>query len=112
MISELEQQILGRIEDEQLIRWVQELTQIPSVWKPETGLGEEAARWVEARCREMGLETHWEIVQPGRPNVIALHRMAPGPTLLFEGHTDVVTEGDPAEWRDPPFAAVVRDGRI
>ena len=38
--------------------------------------------------------------------------MAPGPTLMFEGHTDVVTEGDPTVWRDPPFAATIRDGRI
>jgi len=113
MLSEVEQQVLACIDDEELIRWVQELTRIPSVWKPESGEGEEAAaRWVEARCREIGLETHFEFVQPGRPNVIALHRMADGPTLMFEGHTDVVTEGDPAAWRDPPFSAVIRDGRI
>ncbi len=113
VISELEQQILDRIDDDELIGWVQVLTRIPSVWKPEIGTGEEpAARWVEERCRELGLETHFEFVQPGRPNVVALHRMAPGPTLMFEGHTDVVTEGDPAVWRDPPFAAVIRDGRI
>ncbi len=113
VISELEQQILDRIDDDELIGWVQVLTRIPSVWKPEIGTGEEpAARWVEERCRELGLETHCEFVQPGRPNVVALHRMAPGPTLMFEGHTDVVTEGDPAVWRDPPFAAVIRDGRI
>ncbi len=113
VISDLEQQILARIDEDELIRWVQELTQIPSVWKPETGEGEEAAaRWVEARCRAIGLETHFEFVQPGRPNVIALHRMAAGPTLMFEGHTDVVTEGDPTVWRDPPFAATIRDGRI
>ncbi|MCB0186013.1 MAG: M20/M25/M40 family metallo-hydrolase, partial [Caldilineaceae bacterium] len=83
------------------------------VWRPERGEGEEAAaRWVEARCREMGLETHFELVEPGRPNVIALHQMGDGPTLMFEGHTDVVTEGDPAAWADPPFSATIRDGRI
>ncbi|MCB0128669.1 MAG: M20 family metallopeptidase [Caldilineaceae bacterium] len=113
MISPLEQRVLGQIDDTQLIQWVQELTRIPSVWRPERGEGEEAAaRWVEARCREMGLETHFELVEPGRPNVIALHQMGDGPTLMFEGHTDVVTEGDPAAWADPPFSATIRDGRI
>ncbi len=113
MITETEQQILAHIDDDELIRWVQALTRIPSVWKPETGEGEEAAaRWVEARCREIGLETHFEFVQPGRPNVIARHRMAAGPALLFEGHTDVVTAGDPAAWTDPPFSAMIREGRI
>jgi succinyl-diaminopimelate desuccinylase len=31
---------------------------------------------------------------------------------MFEGHTDVVTEGDPGLWTDPPFSATMRDGRI
>lgn len=122
MISDIEQHVLNHINDAELICWVQELTRIPSVWKPETGEGEEAAaRWVEARCREIGLETHFEFVAPGRPNVIALLPSPAGReagvegkprTLLFEGHTDVVTEGDPALWADPPFSATLRDGRI
>ncbi len=128
MFSEIEQHALNQINDAELIRWVQELTRLPSVWKPETGEGEEAAaRWVEARCREIGLETHFEFVAPGRPNVIAIYTTAaggrrtavsgpppavPGRTLMFEGHTDVVTEGDPALWTDPPFSATLRDGRI
>ncbi|MBW7883900.1 MAG: M20 family metallopeptidase [Caldilineaceae bacterium] len=113
MLSTLEEHILSHIDDDELIGWVQELTRIPSVWKPETGEGEEAAaRWVASRCRELGLDTHFEFVQPGRPNVVALHRMETGKTLMFEGHTDVVTEGDPASWTDPPFSAAIRDGRI
>lgn len=120
MISAIERRVLDQIDDDELIRWVQELTRLPSVWKPETGEGEEAAaRWVEARCREMGLETYFELAAPGRPNVVAL---CPSPiergvggesrALLFEGHTDVVTPGDPALWTDPPFSAALRDGRI
>jgi succinyl-diaminopimelate desuccinylase len=113
MLSPLEEQILALIDDELLIRRVQELTQIPSVWKPETGEGEAAAAaWVAGRCRAIGLETVMEEVAPGRPNVIARYRMGAGKTLLFEGHTDVVTEGDPALWRDPPFSATIREGRI
>lgn len=113
MISSLEERVLAHIDDEELIRWVQELTRIPSVWRPEEGVGEEAAaRWIEARCREMGLETHFEVVRPGRPNVIALYSNSTGPTLMFEGHTDVVTEGNPDLWTDPPFSAVIRAGRI
>ena len=72
MITELERYVLAYIDDDQLIRWVQELTRIPSVWRPDLGVGEEkAARWVEARCRDIGLETDFEEVAPGRPNVIA-----------------------------------------
>jgi succinyl-diaminopimelate desuccinylase len=113
MISSLESRVLAHLDEAELIRWAQELTRIPSVWRPETGVGEEAAaRWVEARCRDLGLETHFEWAAPGRPNVIALFGAGAGRTLMFEGHTDVVTEGDPALWRDPPFEAVIRDGRL
>jgi len=113
MLSPVEQEVLARINDEELVQWVQELPRIPSVWRPERGEGEAAAAaWVAARCREMVLDIHVEEVQPGRPNVIAVHRMGDGPTLMFEGHTDVVTEGDPNAWTDPPFSATIRDGRI
>lgn len=114
MLSSLEQKVINQIDNEELIRWVQELTQIPSVWRPHEGIGEEAAaRWIEARCQEMGLETHFQVVEPGRPNVVALYPgVVSGPTLLFEGHTDVVTEGDASLWTDPPFSATIRHGRI
>jgi len=113
MITAQEQRVLDCIDDDELVRWTQELTRIPSVWRPQQGVGEEdAAQWVAARCRALGLETHVETVQPGRPNVIALCGSGNGPTLMFEGHTDVVTEGDPTLWTDPPFSATIRDGRI
>ncbi len=127
MLSELEHSVLAHIDDAQLIDWVQQLTRIPSVWKPELGTGEAAAaQWVADRCKEIGLHTVIEDVVPGRPNVIAVHTDikgfaldeirggAPGKRrlLMFEGHTDVVTEGDPAKWTDPPFSATIRNGRI
>lgn len=130
MITPLEQAVLDCIDDDELIGWVQALTRIPSVWKPELGLGEEAAaRWVQARCQEIGLPTAFEFVQPGRPNVIAAYsteraldatlsvaQLAANSTgrklLMFEGHTDVVTEGDASKWTDPPFSATIRNGRI
>lgn len=116
MITPAEQAVLDLIDDAELIAWVQALTRIPSVWKPEVGEGEAAAAaWVAERCRAIGLETHVEEVVPGRPNVVAWLRGArpvSARTLMFEGHTDVVTEGDPALWTDPPFSATLRDGKI
>lgn len=114
MLTKQEQHVIGLINDDELINWIQELSRINSVWRPLEGLGEEeAARWVEKRCQDMGLETHFEIVQPGRPNVIALlNGSGSGKTLMFEGHTDVVTAGDPADWTYPPFSATIHDGKI
>ena len=54
-----------------------------------------------------------EEVAPGRPNVICVVEGGlPGPTLLFEGHSDVVTEGDPAGWSRDPFGGEIADGRL
>ncbi|CAM5477388.1 Succinyl-diaminopimelate desuccinylase [Streptomyces rimosus subsp. rimosus] len=53
-------------------------------------------------------------VAPGRPNVVAVVEGGggPGPALMFEGHTDVVTEGDPAAWSVDPYGGQIHDGRL
>ncbi len=114
MITELEKRVLSLIDDDQVIRWTQELVRIPSVYRPEKGEAEEpAARWVEARFKEIGLQTVFEVVEPGRPNVIGRWQGAKdGKTLMFEGHTDVVTEGDVSQWTYPPFEARIADGKM
>lgn len=107
MLTDLENKVLSLIDENQVIRWTQELVRIPSVYRPERGEAEEpAARWVESRLEEIGMDTAFEVVEPGRPNVIGLWRGAEGgKRLMFEGHTDVVTEGDASQWTYPPFEA-------
>jgi succinyl-diaminopimelate desuccinylase len=114
LITDLEKRVLSLVDEDRVVRWVQELVRIPSVYRPEQGEAEEpAARWVEARLKEIGLETSFEVVEPGRPNVIGIWRGAEGSkTLMFEGHTDVVTEGDVSQWTYPPFEARIVDGKM
>ena len=35
-----------------------------------------------------------------------------GKHLCFAGHTDVVPPGDEVSWNDPPFTAVIKDGKM
>ena len=114
MITDLENRVLSLMNENETILWVQELVRIPSVYRPEQGATEEpAARWVEARFKEIGLETSFEVVEPGRPNVIGIWRGTEGgKTLMFEGHTDVVTEGDASQWTYSPFEAKIVDGKM
>lgn len=58
-----------------------------------------------------------ELVEtPGsdRPNAVAVvgELDGPGPTLVLNGHTDVVPAGDPDRWRHDPFEGAVEDGRL
>lgn len=103
------------LDEDALIAFTQGLVRIRSVHEPETGNGEaEAAEYVAARQREFGWDPQVVEVAPGRPNVITVIEGGggPGPTLGFEGHTDVVTEGDRAEWSVDPYGGEIRDGRL
>jgi succinyl-diaminopimelate desuccinylase len=106
MITELEKRVLSLLDEDQIIEWTQQLVRIPSVYRPEKGEAEEAAaRWVQARLEDMGLDTTFEFVEPGRPNVIGLWRGAvAGNRLMFEG--------DPDQWTYPPFSAQIAEGRM
>lgn len=97
-----------------LVGFVQALVRVPSVFDPARGLSEApAAALIEQRMRDLGLKPVVEEAAPGRPNVIAVVEGGRrGPTLLFEGHTDVVTEGDRADWSHDPFGAEIEDGRL
>ena len=88
------------------------LVRIPSVNRP--GQCESAAAALVAeQMRAFGWSPVVEEVAPGRPNVIAVVEGGlPGPTLMLEGHTDVVTEGDPAAWSHDPFGGEIVDGRL
>ncbi|WP_082235442.1 M20 family metallopeptidase [Halobacillus massiliensis] len=100
---------------DEVISLTKKLVQIPSVYRPgiEGGNEEKAARFAADYLRKLGIETHVEEVVPGRPNVIGvIDSGKPGRTLLFEGHTDVVTEGDHDQWDHPPFSAEIVEGKM
>jgi len=95
--------VLKEIKKEELIKLTQDLIRIPSVRRQ--GQGEQEVALYLARLLEgIGLDVVVEYVEPGSPNVIAvLQGESEGPCLMFECHTDVVTEGDPSEWKYGPF---------
>lgn len=73
-----------------------------------------AAELVARLFTEFGWPFDVVEVAPGRPNTVAVIEGGggDGPTLMFEGHIDVVTEGDPADWSVDPYGAEIRDGRL
>jgi len=105
---------LREIKREELIRLTQDLIRIPSVRSQKEGSNEEkVAIFLSHLLEEMGLDVVVEEVEPGSPNVIAvLQGEGDGPCLMFECHTDVVTEGDASEWKYGPFEGKLAGNRI
>jgi succinyl-diaminopimelate desuccinylase len=107
--------VLREISEREVVDLTAALVRIPSVFRPgDPDASERAvARAVEAWLRQEGFAVEVQDVAPGRPNVIGwLDGVKPGETLCLEGHTDVVTEGDPAAWRHPPWSGLVEDGQL
>ncbi|HMH49847.1 MAG TPA: M20 family metallopeptidase [Candidatus Acidoferrum sp.] len=105
---------LTQVHEDELVALTRDLVRIPSVFKPgdpdgtEAGVADHVHRWF----LEEGFEVETDLAAPGRPNVVAWLGEGKGRALLLEGHTDVVTEGDPAGWTRPPFGGDVDGGRI
>ena len=105
---ELLEAVWRRIAREELARFTRELVRTPSVYRPEEAEGDEerVARFLVDYLEREGFEVRTEEVAPGRPNVWAVWEgERPGKTLLFEAHTDVVTEGSAESWEHQPFEA-------
>ncbi|MCQ4209591.1 M20 family metallopeptidase [Streptomyces longispororuber] len=73
-----------------------------------------AAALVQRLFDDFGWPYEVTEVAPGRPNTVAVVEGGggPGPTLMFEGHVDVVTEGDPGDWTVDPYGGEIRDGKL
>jgi succinyl-diaminopimelate desuccinylase len=107
--------VLAHVDADELVQLTRDLVRIPSVIRPGDPDGNESAvaDYVERWFLKEGFDVEVHQVAPGRPNVLAvLGDKGQGKSLLLEGHTDVVTEGDPAQWTHPPFGADLVDGRI
>ena len=112
--SETIQKVLNHIDGDELIALTAELVRINSVWDPVAGTSEQAvAEKVAEWAQSQGFEVQIDQVAPGRPNIIIS-----GPTgsqtrtLMFEGHTDVVTPGDVSVWQYDPFGAEIVGRRM
>ncbi|MGD8493093.1 MAG: M20 family metallopeptidase [Desulfobacterales bacterium] len=105
--KEIITKVLNEIDADELIALTAELVRINSVWDPEAGtseqvVGEKVASWAQSQ----GFDVQIDPVTPNRPNIIISGLGGPGKrTLMFEGHTDVVTPGDVSVWQYDPFGA-------
>ncbi|MGH2403893.1 MAG: M20 family metallopeptidase [bacterium] len=114
VLEALASRAAAAVDGDEVVRLTRALVRIPSVYRPDAGGTEAAAAaFVEQYLRDRGLFVSAHDAAPGRPNVVGdWSGRERGRSLILEGHTDVVTEGDHGAWSHPPFDAVLSDGRI
>jgi succinyl-diaminopimelate desuccinylase len=112
--DEIITRVLNKIDPDELIALTADLVRINSVWDPEAGTSEApVAETIAAWGQEQGFQVNMEEVVPQRPNIIiSLPSGSKERTLLFEGHTDVVTPGDESAWKYDPFGAEIVGRRM
>jgi len=102
------------IDEAAVVAFTAALVRERSVFDPGVSSEEGAAKLVIDKMREWGWQPEIAEVAPGRPNVTVTVPLGggPGPTLGFEGHLDVVTEGDASGWSVDPYGAEIVNGRL
>ena len=107
-----EQIILNAVEEnrQEIIDFIQKIVQIPSVTGDEAAIGDAFYQG----AKEWGLDDVQMVeAEPGHPNILArVKGQKDGPTLMFNGHMDVITPGPVAEWTYPPYSGAIVDGRM
>ncbi len=73
----------------------------------QSGQEGEVAKLVQALMQKLDFDETW-VDKAG--NVIGLIKGGNGPTTMFNGHMDVVSPGNPADWQYPVFGAEIHDG--
>lgn len=124
-LDALERRVVAAVEQDPLLRDLSSLVAVPS-WNGRETLAQDL---MAERMDEAGLSVdRWLIdleelarhpafsAELHRDEAVGVVGTLPGQgggrTLVLNGHVDVVPPGDEALWRDPPFQATVRDGRV
>jgi len=100
--------LYGHIDKNELVNLTHHLVSIPSVNPP--GKENEVAELIVNELKKMGLNPERLLVYPGRPDVVASLGSGQEPTLILNGHMDVVPPGE--GWSFSPFKPLIKDGKI
>src|SRR5437868_8189885 len=124
-MHEVERRVLDAIDADGLLAYLRELVAIRSLDGQELAVQEHVA----AQMRRLRLEVDvweldfaalrqhpafcWEVERERGLGVVGvLGEDRGGRSLIFNGHVDVVPAGDEANWRYPPWAGMIADGRV
>jgi putative selenium metabolism hydrolase len=97
---------LSRAQQEEVLTFAQQMIRIPGT----SGNEGQVASLVSQKMSDLGYDkVH---VDPYGSVIGLVEGSRPGPTLMFDGHTDVVPIREPDQWSCEPYAGEVIDGRL
>jgi succinyl-diaminopimelate desuccinylase len=104
--------LLKLVRGDEVIEVLQELIRRPSQNPP--GNEKIMAEYIHKTMKNWGFHPQYVYKpEPDRPSVAVVHKGAEGkPSLVLNGHIDVVPEGDLKGWSVPPFKGIVKEGKI
>jgi putative selenium metabolism hydrolase len=97
---------LNQTQQEEILVFTQQLVRAPG----HSGDEEQTALLIEKKMKTLGYDkVH---VDPYGSVIGVIEGSQPGPTLLFDGHTDVVPIHEPELWHCDPYGGEVTDGKL
>lgn len=109
-LGDVEREVLGLLDDEEIIEFHRNLVRIPSV-NPPGDVRAAIAFCAEPLGRE-GFAIEVVAQDETMPSLIARFGESSGPVLAFNAHVDVVPIGERSAWTHDPFGAEIAGGRI
>ena len=107
--TQVKQQVLDLIREDELIELSQALIRIPS----ETGKEKQVSVFLTGHLQGLGFEARGYEAEPDRPNAVGRWPgIGGGPSLMLSAHLDTVPPGDRSKWITDPHGGEVIDGKI
>lgn len=111
LLETLQRAIQERLDLQEAVALTSRLIQLPTENPP--GDMTEAIEFVRQYLAERGIESELLGPRPGKMNLVArIQGTQPGPTLILNGHIDVVPAGRREGWDWDPYGGEIRDGYI
>lgn len=110
MSDDLAQLVREHTSEEEVVEICRDLVRAPSENPP--GNEEAVAKAAESWLTSLELPCEFVTPLPGRVTTLSSWGGGDGPTLLFNGHYDVVPAPDAESWPHPPYGGVVDDGKL
>jgi putative selenium metabolism hydrolase len=97
---------LNRAQQVEVLTFAQEMIRVPGT----SGNEGQVASLVSQKMSDLGYdEVH---IDPYGSVIGIIEGSRPGPTLMFDGHTDVVPIREPDQWSCEPYGGEVIDGKL